>query len=98
MYLQKRLSVSSDARARGIVLEVKQEPGVGETANIILLEGVLRNGDQVVMAKKDGAVVTKIKAIFMPKPLDEMRDPRDKFASVDSIAAAAGVKIVTPDS
>ena len=97
VYLQKRLSVSSDARARGIVLEVKQEPGVGETANIILLESVLRNGDQIVVAKKDGAVVSRIKAIFMPKPLDEMRDPRDKFASVDSIAAAAGVKIVTPD-
>jgi translation initiation factor 5B len=26
-----------------------------------------------------------------------MRDPRDKFVSVDSISAAAGVKIVTPD-
>src|SRR5271169_6118456 len=64
VYLQKRLSISSDARARGIVLEVKQEPGVGETANVILLEGVLRNGDQVVVAKKEGAVVTKIKAIF----------------------------------
>lgn len=97
VYLQKRLSISADAPARGIVLEVKQEPGLGETANIILLEGTLRSGDSVVMAKKDGAVVSRIKAIFMPKPLDEMRDPRDKFTSVDAIPAAAGVKIVTPD-
>jgi translation initiation factor 5B len=33
----------------------------------------------------------------MPKPLDEMRDPRDKFTSVDSVYAASGVKLVSPD-
>jgi translation initiation factor 5B len=97
VYLQKRLSVSADAPARGIVLEVKQEPGLGETANVILLEGTLHSGDSVVLAKKEGAVATRIKAIFMPKPLDEMRDPRDKFTSVSSIPAAAGMKIVTPE-
>ncbi|MHB1908847.1 MAG: translation initiation factor IF-2 [Nitrososphaerales archaeon] len=97
VYLTKRLSIEEHARARGLVLEVKQEPGLGETANIILLEGTLRTGDPVVLGKKEGAIATKIKAIFLPKPLDEMRDPRDKFLSVDSISAAAGVKIVTPD-
>ncbi len=97
VYLQKRLAVSSESTARGLVLEVKQEPGLGETANIILLDGKLSTGDHIVVAKKDGAISTKIKAIFLPKPLDEMRDPRDKFVSVDSITAAAGVKIVTPD-
>ena len=33
----------------------------------------------------------------MPKPLDEMRDPRDKFTSVECVYASAGVKIVAPD-
>lgn len=97
VYLQKRLSVVQDSQGRGIVLEIKQEPGLGETANIILLNGRLTIGDQVVVAKRKGAISTRLKAIFMPKPLDEMRDPRDKFASVDSITAAAGAKIVTPD-
>ena len=97
VYLQKRLAVSAETVTRGLVLEVKQEPGLGETANIILLDGKLSTGDYIVVAKKEGAISTKIKAIFLPKPLDEMRDPRDKFVSVDSITAAAGVKIVTPD-
>jgi translation initiation factor 5B len=97
VYLQRRLAISENAPARGLVLEVKQEPGLGETANVILLEGKLRTGDQVVLGKREGAIVTKVKAIFLPKPLDEMRDPRDKFVSVDTISAAAGVKIVTPD-
>ncbi len=97
VYLQKRLLVSESSQARGIVLEVKQEPGLGATSNIILLDGKLKVGDQVVVAKKEGAIATKIKAIFMPKPLDEMRDPRDKFRSVESVGAAAGLKIATPD-
>ena len=33
----------------------------------------------------------------MPKDLDEMRDPRDKFKPVEHIQAAAGVKIASPD-
>lgn len=97
VYLQKRLSVPDDAVARGIVLEVNMEPGLGETANIVLLEGNLRIGDNVVVAKQNGAISTRIKGIFLPKPLDEMRDPRDRFVAVSEISAAAGVKIITPD-
>ena len=97
VYLQKRLLISENSPARGLVLEVKQEPGLGETANVILLDGMLHTGDPVVLGKREGAILSKIKAIFLPKPLDEMRDPRDKFRSVDSISAAAGIKIVTPD-
>ena len=94
-YLKQKLTVSDDTR--GIVLEVTEEPGLGDTANIILTDGVLNKHDEVAVAKKDGAVTTKIKAIFMPKPLDEMRDPRDKFTPVDQVVAASGVKISTSD-
>ena len=94
-YLKQKLTVSSDTR--GIVLEVTEEPGLGDTANIILTDGILNKHDEIAVAKKDGAVLTKIKAIFMPKPLDEMRDPRDKFTPVDQIVAATGAKISTSD-
>lgn len=94
-YLKQKLTVSNDTR--GIVLEVTEEPGLGDTANIILTDGVLNKYDEIAVAKKDGVVTTKIKAIFMPKPLDEMRDPRDKFTPVDQVVAASGVKISTSD-
>jgi translation initiation factor 5B len=38
-----------------------------------------------------------VKAILLPKPLDEMRDPRDKFRHVSEVISAAGVKITSPD-
>ena len=94
-YLKQKLTVSGDTR--GIVLEVTEEPGLGDTANIILTDGILNKNDEIAVAKKDGAVLTKIKAIFMPKPLDEMRDPRDKFSPVNQVVAATGAKISTSD-
>ncbi|MDA4118746.1 MAG: translation initiation factor IF-2 [Thaumarchaeota archaeon] len=85
------------ARSRGIVLELQEEIGMGQTANIILTDGTLRVGDQIIIVKRDGAMQSKVKALFMPKPLDEMRDPRDKFTSVNEVYAAAGVKLVSTD-
>jgi translation initiation factor 5B len=88
---------SKDKSARGIILEMQEEVGIGETANIILTEGTLTVGDSIGLVRRDGAFKSKVKALFMPKPLDEMRDPRDKFTPVDSVFAAAGVKLVSPD-
>ncbi len=41
--------------------------------------------------------MTKVKSLLLPKPLDEMRDPRDKFMHVDMVVSAAGLKITSPD-
>src|SRR5579875_498554 len=95
-YLAKKLKASSN-RTRGIVLEVNEEPGLGPTANVILVDGTLKVGSKVVVAKRDSAEAVKVRALLLPKPLDEMRDPRDRFESVQEIAAAAGVKLSAPD-
>jgi translation initiation factor 5B len=96
-YLAKRLERHASVPARGIVLEFNEETGLGPSANVILLDGTLRQGDTIVVGKRDGAVSTRIKALLLPKPLDEMRDPRDKFKPVSEAVAAAGLKVTSPD-
>ena len=64
---------------------------------MILIDGMIKKGDSVVVAKRDSVAVIKPKALLLPKPLDEMRDPRDKFKPVDEVIAAAGIKIASPD-
>ena len=96
-YMAKRLERHAEEPARGIVLEFNEEMGLGPSANIILLDGTLHQGDSIVVGKRDGAIATKIKALLLPKPLDEMRDPRDKFKPVSEVIAAAGLKITSPD-
>jgi translation initiation factor 5B len=96
-YMAKRLERHIKGAGRGIVLEFSEETGLGPSANIILLDGTLHQGDNIVIGKRDGAVFTRIKALLLPKPLDEMRDPRDKFKQVKEVSAAAGLKITSPD-
>ena len=95
-HLKKRLQ-TTEGPAKGTVLEVKEEPGLGLTLNTIIYDGTLQKDDMIVVGGKEKPIVTRIRAILVPKPLDEIRDPRDKFSSVNSVSAAAGVKIVAPD-
>jgi len=95
-YLQARLQ-TTEGPAKGTVLEVKEETGLGITANVIIYDGIMRKGDITVIGGKTKPIVTNVRAILLPKPLDEIRDPRDKFSSVDEVSAAAGVKIAAPD-
>jgi translation initiation factor 5B len=94
-FLKKRLQTTEGA-AKGAVLEVKEEPGLGLTLNTIIYDGTLNKDDLIVVGGKDNPISTRVRAILVPKPLDEIRDPRDKFSSVDHVFAAAGVKVVAP--
>ena len=92
-FLRKRLQ-TTEGPAKGSILEIREEPGMGLTLNTIIYDGTLQKDDLIVVGGKEKPIVTSIRAILVPKPLDEIRDPRDKFASVDAVFAAAGVKIV----
>ncbi|HSA75194.1 MAG TPA: translation initiation factor IF-2 [Candidatus Nitrosocosmicus sp.] len=95
-FMAKKLE-RHEGSAKGIVLEVNEEVGLGPSANVILLDGVIKQGDSIVVAKRNSVVVTRIKSLLLPKPLDEMRDPRDKFRHVKIVISAAGLKITSPD-
>lgn len=95
-FMAKKLE-RHEGSAKGIVLEVNEEVGLGPSANVILLDGVIKQGDSIVVAKRDTVVLTRIKSLLLPKPLDEMRDPRDKFRHVKIVVSAAGLKITSPD-
>jgi translation initiation factor 5B len=92
-YLKKKLQ-TTEGPAKGSVLEVKEEPGLGLTLNIIIYDGTLQKEDLIVVGSKEEPIVANIRAILVPKPLDEIRDPRDRFSSVNCVFAAAGVKII----
>lgn len=92
-YLTRRLSVT-DGPGRGVVLETKEEPGLGTTIDVILYEGILQKGDRIVVGGFEGPLVTRVRALLLPKPLNEIRDPEDKFLSAERVVAAAGVKVV----
>jgi translation initiation factor 5B len=94
-YLRGALIIGKDSPAKGTIMEVKEEKGLGTTIDVIIYDGIIRKGDQIVVGSKE-PIITKVKALLKPKPLDEMRDPRDKFGNVSEVCAASGVKISAP--
>jgi len=95
-YLKDKLGYEASGPARGTVLEVKDVQGLGKTVDAIIYDGVLRTGDKLVMGGVGGPIVTQVKALLKPKPLDEIRDPKNRFSSIKEVVAATGVKIAGP--
>ncbi len=91
-FLEQQLE-KVEGPGKGTILEVKEEKGLGKTIDMILYDGVLKKGDTVALGTRGEPIVTRVKAILKPKPLDEIRDPRDRFDSVNELHAAAGVKL-----
>jgi len=92
-YLEERLEVS-EGMGKGTILEVREFRGLGTTIDVILYDGTINKGDILIIGGKE-TIVTKVKAILKPEPLREMRIEK-LFRSIDSVSAAAGVKISAP--
>jgi translation initiation factor 5B len=94
-FLEDQLASETGA-GKGTVLEVKEDVGLGTTVDAIIYSGVLKKEDIIVFGTRGEPLVTKIKALLKPKPMDEIRDPRERFESVKEVHAACGIKISAP--
>jgi len=92
-FLKDRLKVSE--MGRGTILEVKEVRGFGLTIDVILYDGSVRRGDYLVIGGKK-PIVTKVKALLIPRPLQELRVEK-QFEHIEEIHAAAGIKIAAPN-
>jgi translation initiation factor 5B len=96
-FLTEQLELHEDEPARGIILEVKEEKGLGTTLDVIIHDGILHTGDTLLFPSLDGVHETKVRALLQPAPLSEMRDAKAHFVKTTTVSAAIGVKILAPD-
>jgi len=95
-FLEKKLEIEVTDPGKGSILEVKEELGLGKTLDVVLYDGVISKGDKIILSGLNGPIETHVKALLKPKPLDEMRDPKDKFSNIGEVYAASGLKVVAP--
>ncbi|WP_144796745.1 translation initiation factor IF-2 [Halorubrum depositum] len=95
-FMKEEMEIDVQGPGEGTVLEVKDERGFGATIDTVVYDGVVRNGDKIVVGGQDEPIVTEIRALLQPRPLEEIRTEK-QFEKVAEVGAAAGVKIAAPD-
>ena len=95
-YLKDEMAIDVAGPGAGTVLEVTDEKGFGKTLDIVLYDGTVTDNDTIVVGGSREPIVTDVRALLQPRPLAEIRTER-RFERVDSVKAAAGVKIAAPD-
>ncbi len=95
-YLRGNLLLD-EGSSEGTVIEIKEEKGLGKTLGVIIYNGILNSSDTLIIGAQPEPIVTRVRSLLRPKPLDEIRDPRQQFDNVKSVGAAAGLKVVAPD-
>ncbi|XP_073146135.1 eukaryotic translation initiation factor 5B-like [Henckelia pumila] len=86
----ERLTCSNKVQCT--VLEVKVIEGHGTTIDVVLANGVLHEGDQIVVYGLQGPIVTSIRALLTPHPMKELR-VKGTYLHHKEIKAAQGIKI-----
>ncbi|CAH6723636.1 eukaryotic translation initiation factor 5B [[Candida] jaroonii] len=95
---QKRMSkqLMYLTKTEATILEVKVVEGFGYTIDVVLSNGVLREGDRVVLCGLNGPIATNIRALLTPPPSRELRI-KSEYVHHKEVKAALGVKIAAND-
>ena len=94
-YMTANLALTVEGAGAGTVLEVKEEQGLGATLDVILYDGTLSVGDEIVVGGEGGVIETKVRSLLEPRPMQEILT-ENKFQRVKSVVAASGVKVAAP--
>lgn len=78
------------------ILEVKVIEGLGTTIDVILSNGVLHEGDRIILCGMNGPIATNIRALLTPPPARELRI-KSEYVHHKEVKAALGVKIAAND-
>jgi len=95
-YMRDEMEIDVAGPGAGTVLEVKDERGFGATVDVVLYDGTVAEDDVIVVGGMNEPIVTEVRALLQPRPLAEIRTEK-RFERVESVTAAAGVKIAAPE-
>lgn len=96
-FLESSLKTEVSGPAKGSIIEVKEERGLGTVIDVILYDGTLNKGDSIIFGTINGAKETKVRGLLKPKLPSEITDSADKYKHVEGVSAAAGVRVYAPD-
>lgn len=89
-FMENKISYKEDLKCT--VMEVKPVHGFGMTIDVILVNGILKQGDQIILSGFNGPIVTKIRYLLTPQPLKDLR-VKNEYVNNEIIKASQCIKI-----
>lgn len=87
-FLEDTLNIDVKGQAKGTILEVTEEKGMGKTLDTVIYSGSLKQNDKLLIGSVDEPIETKAKCLFTLE--------NNKCLAVNEIHASAAVKISGP--
>jgi translation initiation factor 5B len=95
-FLKEELVRGEDG-GEATILERSDQKGVGPVGNVIVYNGRLRVGDEIVVTGRSEPFTTRVRGIYRPIPLKPGTASKQvKLRSLDEVVAAAGVYLAAP--
>jgi len=89
-YLEKSLKIDVKGPAKGTILEVTEEKGIGKTLDTIIYDGSISLNDNILVGVSEGEpIFTKVKSLF--------RIENGKLIKSNNVHAASAIKISAPN-
>jgi translation initiation factor 5B len=96
-FLEKELGLENPV-GEGTILERTDQRGIGPVASVIVYQGTLRVGDEIVVTGTSGPFSSRVRALYRPPPAGGRREGASKkLQSVSDVSAAAGVYLAAPE-
>jgi len=96
-YMQTKLQYNKKTNAKGTILEIKKEKGIGTTIEAIIYDGKINKNDKIIIGTPTKPIITKIKTLYTQKPETDTRDTKTKTEQVQTAEAAAIIRITAPN-
>jgi translation initiation factor 5B len=96
-FLEKELARENPV-GEGTILERTEQRGLGPVASVILYQGALHVGDEIVVTGTSGPFASRVRGLYRPSPTTGRRETASKkVQSVTEVSAAAGVFLSAPE-
>ncbi len=87
-YLEDTLNIDVSGPAKGTILEITEEKGIGKTLDTVIYSGSIKKNDRILVGAIDGPIESKVKVLC--------KFEKGKQVPMDKVHASAAVKIAGP--
>jgi translation initiation factor 5B len=88
-YLEQNLEADLEKPAKGTILEVTEEKGIGKTLDLVIYDGKIKQNDTILIGTLNEPIKTKVKCLF--------KYEKSKLKEEKEVHASAGIKIAAPN-